>query len=188
MTKRKELILWIDLETTGLDHEADPILEVGYILTDTDLAKLAEGSHVVRKHASAERRLAANDYVRAMHKASGLLEEQENTFDCMHLGTIEEKLIGLLDEHGDEDTVAYLGGNSVHFDRRFIAYDMPELDARLSHRHFDVRVFELAESFWSDDRKLVSSGESKHRALDDINYSLDVAKAARARRFKPSDL
>ena len=43
-------LIWIDLEMTGLDTDADSILEIATIVTDKDLNVLAEGPVFAIRH------------------------------------------------------------------------------------------------------------------------------------------
>src|SRR5690606_10234605 len=43
MTERKENLIWIDLEMTGLNPDSDRIIEIATIVTDKHLKVLAEG-------------------------------------------------------------------------------------------------------------------------------------------------
>ena len=160
---KQELILWIDLETTGLIPREDSVVEVGWILTRKDLSELSEGTAVVKY---TEEELPGvighmDDYVTRMHTSSGLVEAMSTAEHT--LLDIEWSILEQLGEH--PDSTFYIGGHSVHFDRGFIEVHMPRVHAALSHRHFDVRVFEFAESFW-DDAYLKPKGVSNHRAMD----------------------
>ena len=40
--KKKDNLIWIDLEMTGLDTENDKIIEIAVVVTDKDLSVLKE--------------------------------------------------------------------------------------------------------------------------------------------------
>lgn len=69
----RENIVWIDLETTGLDPETSVILEIAVVITDKHLNLLAQGSLVV--HHPNDALVGLDDWVQEQHQASGLLEE-----------------------------------------------------------------------------------------------------------------
>src|SRR4051812_10486117 len=73
MVNGADTLLWLDLETTGLDESADSIIEVGCILTTTDLHDLGEFSAVLTPAAEGYGRMMLNDTVRTMHETNGLL-------------------------------------------------------------------------------------------------------------------
>ncbi|WP_445263077.1 oligoribonuclease [Pseudokineococcus sp. 1T1Z-3] len=162
-------MVWIDCEMTGLDLEADALVEVAVLVTDSDLQVVGEGLDVLI--APPEEALAQmRDVVREMHTASGLLEE-------LAAGTtLEDAQRQVLDhvrELVPDARKAPLAGNSVGTDRGFLARDMPELVDHLHYRIIDVSsVKELARRWYP--RAYFASPEKAggHRALADIRESI----------------
>ena len=74
MTIREDLLVWIDLEMTGLDPERCSIVEIASIVTDSNLELIAEGPDLV-VHASEEALGAMAPIVQKMHSESGLTDE-----------------------------------------------------------------------------------------------------------------
>ena len=74
-------LVWIDCEMTGLDLRADALIEVAALVTDFDLNVLGEGIDLVIKP-PAEALEQMDDFVRAMHEKSGLLEELDDGLDA----------------------------------------------------------------------------------------------------------
>src|SRR5580704_16450014 len=68
------VLVWMDLEMTGLDVASDVIVEVATLITDDDLAVVAEGPDLVVA-TPPEQLEAMDDFVRTMHTKSGLLAE-----------------------------------------------------------------------------------------------------------------
>ena len=68
-----ERIVWIDCEMTGLDTQADALVEVACLVTDSELNVLGEGVDVVVAP-PAEALEQMEPFVRDMHTTSGLLE------------------------------------------------------------------------------------------------------------------
>src|SRR5690606_27127211 len=59
-------IIWVDCEMTGLDKDADALVEIAVLVTDGDLNVLGDGVDVVvRPPASALEQM--DDFVRTMH-------------------------------------------------------------------------------------------------------------------------
>ena len=79
-------LVWIDCEMTGLDTEADALIEVAALVTDFELNVLGDGVDVVIKP-PAEALDQMGDVVRTMHTSSGLLDELDDGVD---LATAEE--------------------------------------------------------------------------------------------------
>ncbi len=70
------MIVWFDLETTGLDFADDVVLEVAAIATDESLALESEPFHaLIRPDAEGLGRLALTPVVAVMHANSGLLAD-----------------------------------------------------------------------------------------------------------------
>ena len=59
MPAHEQNLIWIDLEMTGLDPDADSILEIATLVTDSQLNVLAEGPELAIAHPLA--RLEAMD-------------------------------------------------------------------------------------------------------------------------------
>ena len=71
-------LIWIDCEMTGLDiFGGDELVEVSVVPTDFDLNVLDEGvDYVIKPSDAAVGHM--NDFVRAMHTRSGLINEWEH--------------------------------------------------------------------------------------------------------------
>ncbi len=67
-------LIWIDLEMTGLDTDADSILEIATIVTDKDLRMLAEGPVFAIRH-PLERLEGMDAWNRNQHRKSGLWDQ-----------------------------------------------------------------------------------------------------------------
>jgi oligoribonuclease len=73
-----DVLAWIDLEMTGLDVERDVIVEIACIVTDSNLEALDDGIQLVVR-ADADELARMSDFVREMHRKSGLLPEIEKS-------------------------------------------------------------------------------------------------------------
>ena len=76
-TAKDSRLIWIDCEMTGLDIFHDELCEISVVPTDFDLNVLDEGIDFVIKPSNAAV-ANMNDFVRAMHTRSGLINEWEN--------------------------------------------------------------------------------------------------------------
>jgi oligoribonuclease len=142
----------MDLEMTGLDVSSDVIVEVATLVTDDDLAIVAEGPDLVV--ATAPEQLATMDeFVRTMHTKSGLLDE--------------------IRAHVPAPRTVPLAGNSIGTDRRFLAAQLPEVEEYLHYRSVDVSTLkELAKRWYPDSMKGAPPKAGGHRAMDDIRESV----------------
>lgn len=188
-------LLWLDLETTGLDPAKCQILEVAamtaelaspFALLNGISTPIMPYGMVLEPGTSAinvERRWInqQSPFIQEMHTKNGLFE------DCLRRGIdaadAEDLVLKLLgarygagttpDVPAREDLVV-LAGSSIHFDKAFIEKHMPRLATQLSHRLYDVSAVKLfAESLGMP--KLPKA--EAHRAADDIRESLNHALA-----------
>jgi len=170
--KTSKKILWVDLEMTGLDPEADRILEIGAIVTDWEFTELETYEAAIKVDTDLmERRMVdgpSKDFWIKFPEVYKALVAQ-NTEKGRSGETIEGELIAFIDKHFDASVPVLLGGNSIHMDRRFIINEWPLLDARLNYRMLDVSAFKVV--FEGKYKKKFSKPEA-HRALEDIRGSI----------------
>src|SRR5690606_15430889 len=138
-------LIWIDLETTGLDPDRHVIIEIAVIVTGPDLVEVAEP--LCRLAYPSRKSLDVMDpMVREMHETSGLLAEYFDEYERnpylfgegrIGARTVESKVLEYLQEYTAPGACP-LAGSSVHFDRAFLARWMPRVHAYLHYRNFDV--------------------------------------------------
>ena len=68
------MLVWMDLEMTGLDHTSDVIVEIATIITDDELNIVAEGPDLV-VHQPDDLLAKMDAVVVDMHTRSGLLDQ-----------------------------------------------------------------------------------------------------------------
>ena len=162
-------IVWIDCEMTGLDLNADALIEVAALVTDSELNVLGDGVQVVIG-APAPAIEQMNDVVRTMHTTSGLLDELATG---LTMEQAERQVLEYVREWVPEPGKAPLAGNSVGTDRSFLARDMPELESHLHYRIIDVSsVKELARRWYPRAYFASPTKAGGHRALADILESI----------------
>jgi oligoribonuclease len=172
----------MDLEMTGLDHDHDVIVEIATIVTDDDLAIVAEGPDLV-VHADEDALARMGDVVRNMHTSSGLLEQiRASTVD---LATAGAETLAFIQEHVPEPRTVPLCGNSIGTDRRFLARWLPEIEEYLHYRSVDVSsVKELARRWYPEAVAKAPGKHGTHRALDDIRESIAELRYYREAVFR----
>ncbi|MGH9152693.1 MAG: oligoribonuclease [Acidimicrobiales bacterium] len=176
------MLVWMDLEMTGLDPATCAIVEVATLVTDDQLAVVAEGPDLVV--ACPPERLAAMDpVVVAMHRASGLLERV-----AASTTTLEEagrRTLEFIKAHVPEPRTVPLCGNSIGTDRRFLAAHLPEIEGWLHYRSVDVStVKELCRRWYPEAFAALPEKTGAHRALDDIRESVAELRHYRATIFR----
>lgn len=180
---RSDLLCWIDLEMTGLDPVQNTVLEVAVLLTDNELALVAEGPQFI-VHASEMHLSRMIPKVREMHERSGLTEEVRRS--TINLADAERAVLAFLKEHVKPRTVP-LCGNSIWCDRMFLKLQMPELDEYLHYRCIDVSSFKECATRWNV--HAIGGAPRKgdrHRAMDDIKESIAELKHYRDKWLVPS--
>lgn len=160
-------LLWVDLEMTGLDPQQDVLLEIAAEITDFDFKTL--GSYEARIRQKREvvvDRMQKNiwwrdypenrdDFVRKLGEGKELLQ-------------VEQEMVAFMQKHfGDEPAV--LAGNSIHNDRNFLKFWMPQLDLKLHYRMLDVSSFKI---LMQGKHGEVFEKQNSHRAFDDIQASI----------------
>src|SRR3982750_2088961 len=68
-----DVLVWLDMEMTGLEPATEGIIEIGAILTDGNLTELAVGPELVI-HQSDELLAAMDDWNKSHHGSSGLTD------------------------------------------------------------------------------------------------------------------
>ena len=177
------MLAWMDLEMTGLDPSVHAIVEIATLVTDDDLAIVAEGPDLVI-HQPPEALAAMPDVVRAMHRDSGLLQAIERS--TLSLSDASAQTLAFLKAHVPQPRTVPLAGNSIGTDRRFLAVFMPEIEDWLHYRSVDVSsVKELVRRWYPEVRADRPKKLGAHRALDDIRESVEELRFYRDRVFVP---
>lgn len=162
-------LVWIDCEMTGLDTDADALVEVACLVTDAELNVLGEGVQVVIKP-SEEALAQMGDFVRTMHETSGLLPELAGGTT---MADAQEQVLAYVREHVPVAGKAPLAGNTVGMDKQFLERDMPELMQHLHYRVVDVSSLKELVRRWYP--RVFFNAPAKtggHRALGDIQDSI----------------
>jgi len=168
---------------TGLDPVADALVEIAVLVTDFELEVMGEGLDVIIKP-PADAVEQMDPFVRDMHTTSGLLAELDGGVD---LKTAEVQVLDYIREHCPDGSRPPLAGNSIGTDRTFISRDMPALDAFLHYRVVDVSsIKELSRRWFPRVYFNAPAKRGNHRALADIQESIEELRYYRAAVFAPS--
>ena len=162
-------LIWIDLEMTGLDTQHDTIIEIATVVTDKNLNELAEGP-VLAIYQAPEVMDGMDEWNTRQHGESGLIArvlESKTSAQEAETATLEflRRWVGA--------GASPMCGNSICQDRRFLAREMPALEAYFHYRNLDVSTLKILASSWAP---VVAKGfvkESAHLALSDIRDSIE---------------
>ena len=168
MTDKRNNLIWIDLEMTGLSPEQDRIIEIAPIVTDAQLNPLAEGP-VLAVHQSDDLLDGMDEWNTEHHNNSGLVARvKESRISEMQA---QAQTLDFLKEYV-EAGMSPMCGNSICQDRRFLANYMPELEAFFHYRNLDVSTLKELARRWKPEILDGFKKENKHLALDDIRESI----------------
>ncbi len=165
-------LIWLDMEMTGLQPDADRIIEVAIVVTDPQLNVLAE-SPVWVVHQPREVLDAMDSWNRGTHGKSGLIEKV--LASTWTEAQVEEAAIAFLKPHVPAGS-SPMCGNSICQDRRFLARSMPRLEAYFHYRNLDVSTLKELVKRWKPEVLKGFVKEGKHEALADIHESVEELK------------
>jgi oligoribonuclease len=174
----------MDLEMTGLDPVRNVIIEIATLVTDDDLAIVAEGPDLV-VHQPDDALAQMDQFVTDMHNKSKLTDAvRASTLTLEEAGA---QTLAFIKEHAPEPGTVPLCGNSIGTDRRFLAAYLPEIENWLHYRSVDVStVKELVRRWYPQVRAGRPKKIGAHRALDDIRESIEELRYYRERVFLPA--
>jgi oligoribonuclease len=165
---RDDLLVWIDLEMTGLDPARERIIEVATLITDNDLNLVAEGPVIAVRQP--DRLLdAMDDWNRKTHGDSGLVARVKASE--VDVAEAERRTLDFLNAYVKSGT-SPMCGNSVHQDRRFLEREMPALLAFFHYRNLDVSTLKELARRWNPGALAGFEKRNTHQALDDIRESV----------------
>ena len=180
MPPRDDLLVWMDMEMSGLEPERDVILEIATLITDASLTVLVEGP-VLAIHQPDAVLEAMDDWNREHHGASGLTARVRAS--AVSAADAEAHSLAFVSAHCSARS-SPLCGNSIHQDRRFLARYMPQLDRYLHYRNVDVSTIKELVRRWYPEGPPPPEKKHAHLALDDIRESIDELRFYRAQYFR----
>ena len=169
LAKSDQNLVWLDCEMTGLDPEAERLIEIAIVVTGPNLEPRIEGPVLVIHQSDAQ--LDKMDaWNKGTHGRSGLI-------DKVKASTVTE-------EHAQEQIIAFLSryvprgasplcGNTISQDRRFLVKYMPKLEAFFHYRNLDVSTLKELAKRWKPDAYSSFKKAQKHTALADVHESIE---------------
>ena len=165
---RVERLIWLDLEMTGLDTQLDSIIEIATVVTDGDLNVVAEGP-VLAIHQPPDVLARMDEWNTRQHGKSGLVERVRTS--QVTAAEAERQTLAFLMPHVAAK-ISPLCGNSICQDRRFLAREMPSLEAWFHYRNLDVSTLKILAGLWAPAVLAGVTKSSTHLALADIHDSI----------------
>jgi len=177
---QKPMLVWLDLEMTGLSVQKDHIIEIAMVVTDDQLNEVAVGPNLVI-HQSDAVLASMNEWCVKQHGLSGLVNEVKES--TITLEQAEDATLAFLKEQSAQGAI--LCGNSIGSDRAFLKEHMPRLEAFFTYRLLDVSaVKECIQRWYKNDPQVKFVKKDLHRALPDVYESLEELRHYRKYFFK----
>ena len=165
---KKQHLIWIDLEMTGLLPDTDRIIEIATIVTNTDLQVIAEGP-VLAVHQPKSIMEAMDDWNRKHHGQNGLIERVR--LSPYGESAAEQIVVNFLQQYCERGH-SPMCGNTVHQDRRFMARHLPALEVFFHYRNLDVSTLKELARRGRPDLMDGLKKEGSHKAIEDIRDSI----------------
>jgi oligoribonuclease len=169
LAKNDQNLVWLDCEMTGLDPEADRLIEIAVIVTGANLVPRIEGPVLVIHQSDAQ--LDKMDaWNKGTHGRSGLIDKVKAS--TMTEAEAEHQILEFVARHVPKGS-APMCGNSISQDRRFLVKYMPKLEAFFHYRNVDVSTLKELARRWRPDVYNGFRKQQKHTALADVHESID---------------
>ncbi|MCD6047556.1 MAG: oligoribonuclease (3-_5 exoribonuclease) [Gammaproteobacteria bacterium] len=179
MKSDEKNLIWLDLEMTGLNPDADRIIEIAMVVTDSELNVLAE-SPVLAVHQDDETLDAMDQWNTKQHKKTGLTKRVQES--VITEAAAEQVMLEFVTPWVPPQK-SPMCGNSICQDRRFLYRYMPKLEAYFHYRNLDVSTVKELAKRWQPEIMKSFKKKSKHLALDDIYDSINELKHYREHFF-----
>ncbi len=169
LARNDQNLVWLDCEMTGLNPEADRIIEIAVVVTGPHLSPRIEGP-VFAIHQSNAVLDGMDAWNKGTHGRSGLIDRvKASTVDEAQA---EQALIDFLSKYVPKGT-SPLCGNTIGQDRRFLVKYMPKLEAFFHYRNLDVSTLKELSRRWRPEVYESFRKQQRHTALADVHESID---------------
>ncbi|MDY0106041.1 MAG: oligoribonuclease [Giesbergeria sp.] len=176
LAKSDQNLVWLDCEMTGLDPEAERIIEIAVVVTGPTLEPRLEGPVLVI-HQSDELLGKMDAWNKGTHGRSGLIDKVKAS--TLTEEEAQQQIIDFLSRYVPKGKVP-LCGNSIGQDRRFLARYMPRLEAFFHYRNVDVSTLKELARRWKPEAYSSFKKAQKHTALADVHESIEELAHYRA--------
>ena len=163
------LLIWVDMEMTGLNPTTDRIIEIAAVITDNALNVVAQSEALAIAQPAAVLD-AMDQWNRSTHGRSGLTDRV--LASPYSEAAAEQVMLDFLAQWVPAGK-SPMCGNSICQDRRFMARYMPRLEAWFHYRNLDVSTLKELCKRWRPEIAKGFAKRSAHTALADIAESID---------------
>lgn len=168
MNPKRDNLIWIDLEMTGLNPDEDRIIEMAAVITNPRLEVIAE-SPVFVIHQPDNVLEAMDEWNTHQHNKTGLSERVRNSNTTTE--DAQAEMIEFL-MHYVPPGKSPMCGSTICQDRRFLYRWMPKLEQYFHYRNLDVSSIKILAHHWAPGILPGAKKESLHIALQDIHDSI----------------
>jgi len=169
LARSDQNLVWIDCEMTGLDPEAERLIEIAVIVTGPDLTPRIEGPVLVI-HQNDEQLDRMDAWNKGTHGRSGLIDKVKAS--TVTEADAQEQILAFLGRYVPKGTTP-MCGNTISQDRRFLVKYLPKLEAFFHYRNLDVSTLKELSKRWRPDIYSAFKKQQKHTALADVHESID---------------
>ena len=164
-------LLWLDLETTGLNPEHDLILEIGFVVTE-GLDRIMDSESIVIDHGA----IHMPPEVLNLHLGNGLLQDIGKR--GVKPGEAHVHAIRFLDSWFPGDDPIVVGGSGIdRFDIPFLkaaGFPLDALPDRFYYGTLDTSGLKRLAKMAGHD--IAGRGGATHRAVEDATDSFHLAQ------------
>jgi len=177
--KQDSLLVWVDMEMSGLNPATDVVLEVAVLLTNKNLEVVAEGPQFIIQQPP-ELFQKMDHWNQEHHTKSGLWQAVLDS--RVTVKEAEDAILEFFKIHL-APRQSPLCGNSIAQDRMFIMNYMSRVNEYLHYRMIDVSTIKELVKRWYPQGPAAPAKTNQHRALDDIRESINELRFYREQFF-----
>jgi oligoribonuclease len=165
------MMIWVDVETTGLDSLNDWLLEVGIVITEDgpEFEEVGRKNWVMAYDQNAAPFIKIPDVVMQMHTDSGLWDACKRS-DNTSFDLVDCEIADFINGAAGSP----MAGATVHFDRAFLKEFLPRVEKLFHYRNFDVSTLKMVGLMYDD--MYYWADRAIHRALPDLEDSIENAR------------
>lgn len=176
MSSKEFRLLWVDIETTGLDPSKCYPLEIAMFMTDPKLNIVTESmlSYLVYPDTpnvvgvtDPVARMRISEFVKGMHTKSGLWEAREKNQHRFSPAQVDALCYSWIHQNKGERNLV-LAGSGTHFEGAWLPVWFPLVNSQLHYRQVNLSMLKV----------LLDREDPKpaHRALADLKWSLNLLR------------